>query len=184
MSKKYCLDTSGFSNPLEFMPQDIHPSLWRQVEATVTGGMLAATKEIYDELAHLPGSIGDCIKAHRDLILLELGDASWPWADYRAHASRMQVTHRAVISEYNGNRKNTVGLSDVSIVALAKALRLPVSAWRSVACRRAIPSAASPTCAHWRELSIYRSTTSCERKASAHDQLATRAGGWPIAGVH
>jgi hypothetical protein len=126
MRKKYCLDTSGFSNPLEFMPQDIHPSLWKQVEATVTSGILAVTREIYDELEHLPGSIGDCIRAHRDLILLELGDSSWPWADYRVHARRMQVTRRAVISEYNRNRKNTVGLNDVSIVALAKALHLPV----------------------------------------------------------
>jgi hypothetical protein len=26
--KKYCLDTSGLSNPLEFMPEDIHVTLW------------------------------------------------------------------------------------------------------------------------------------------------------------
>src|SRR5829696_7158492 len=67
MNKKYCLDTSGFSNPLEFMPQDIHPTLWKQVEAIVRSGLLAASKEIYDELEHLPGDIGACIKTHRDL---------------------------------------------------------------------------------------------------------------------
>lgn len=139
MNKKYCLDTSGFSNPLEFMPQDIHPTLWKQVEGIVTNGVLAATKEIYDELEHLPGDIGACIKAHRDLILLELGDASWPWPDYRTHASRMQVTHRSIISEYNGNRKGTVGLNDVSIVALAKALHLPVISME----KRSIPPSAT-----------------------------------------
>ena len=31
-----------------------------------------------------------------------------------------------MISEYNGNRKGTVGLNDISIVALAMTLRLPL----------------------------------------------------------
>jgi hypothetical protein len=38
----------------------------------------------------------------------------------------MRVTYKDVISEYNGNRKNTVCLNDLSIIALAKTLRLPV----------------------------------------------------------
>jgi hypothetical protein len=38
----------------------------------------------------------------------------------------MKVRHEAVISEYNGNRKNTIGLNDLTIIALAKTLGLPV----------------------------------------------------------
>jgi hypothetical protein len=38
----------------------------------------------------------------------------------------MKVSHEAVISEYNGNRKNTIGLNDLTIIALAKTLGLPV----------------------------------------------------------
>jgi len=36
------------------------------------------------------------------------------------------VKYASVISEYNGNRKNTVGLNDLTIIALAKTLGLPV----------------------------------------------------------
>jgi hypothetical protein len=38
----------------------------------------------------------------------------------------MKVKYAAVISEYNGNRKGTIGLNDLTIIALAKTLGLPV----------------------------------------------------------
>jgi hypothetical protein len=43
----------------------------------------------------------------------------------------MRTTHHDIISEYNGGRKGTVGLNDVSIVALAKTLGLPVISMES-----------------------------------------------------
>lgn len=44
----------------------------------------------------------------------------------------MRLTYKAVISEYNGNRKSTICLNDVSIIALAKTLTLPVVSMESL----------------------------------------------------
>lgn len=123
--KKYCLDTSGFSNPLEFMPEDIHPLLWERIAQIVSAGIFAATTEIYLELERLPGTIGECLKASSDAIRLEIGD-DWDWTTYLGHIERMRNAYRHVISEYNGDRKGTAGLNDISIIALAKTLGLPV----------------------------------------------------------
>jgi Domain of unknown function (DUF4411) len=124
--KAYCLDTSGVSNPLGFMPEDIHPSIWASVAKLVTSGKFAATAEIYDELCHLPGTFGGCLKANAENIQLEVEEETWDWQSYVATYEEMKTTYQAVISEYNGNRKNTVGLKDLTIVALAKTLGLPV----------------------------------------------------------
>jgi hypothetical protein len=48
------------------------------------------------------------------------------WNAYIAHYERMKIEYEAVISEYNSNRKNTIGLKDLTIIALAKTLGLPV----------------------------------------------------------
>ena len=124
--KAYCLDTSGVSAPLEFMPEDIHTSIWSGVADLVTAGKFAVTAEIYDELCHLPGPFGECIKANEDNLQLEIEEDDWDWKTYVSHYERMKTTYAAVISEYNSNRKNTVGLKDLTIVALAKTLEIPV----------------------------------------------------------
>lgn len=130
--KAYCLDTSGLSNPLEFMPEDIHPTLWAKIEAIVCAGRFAATAEIYDELTHLPGSIGNCLQQNKDAVLMEVASGQWDWNGYIAHGTRMQADHHDFISEYNGNRKGTVGLNDISIVALARCIALPVISMESL----------------------------------------------------
>jgi hypothetical protein len=124
--KKYCFDMSGLSTPLELMPPDIHVTMWTKVEAILASGEIAITKEIYDEMAHLPGSIGDCIKKCEALLVLEVEQDNWDWPTYIERAARMQVDYEGVISEYNGDRKNTVCLNDISIIALTKTLGLPV----------------------------------------------------------
>lgn len=124
--KKYCLDTSGLSNPLEAMPADIYVSLWAQIEARITGGDLACTAEIYEELTHLEGPIGDCIKDNEPNLRLEVGDASWDFPTYLEHATRLQVEYAAFLRENHSGKKSTVGLNDLSIIALAKTLALPV----------------------------------------------------------
>jgi hypothetical protein len=123
--KKYCLDTSGLSTPLEFMPEDIHPTIWAKVADLVAAGTFASTVEIYEELKHLPGPIGECLKANGDNVQMEL-EEDWNWAIYLNHYEEMKVRHQAVISEYNNNRKGTIGLNDLTIIALAKTLGLPV----------------------------------------------------------
>ncbi len=117
---------SGISNPLEVMPQDIHQSMWARVEALILSGDVAVTKEIYDEMYHIPGQIGDCIRANEALLVLEVEQQGWDWQTYLAHATQLQGAYEHVISEFNGGRRNTIGLNDLSIIALGKTLDLPV----------------------------------------------------------
>jgi hypothetical protein len=77
-------------------------------------------------LCHLPGSFGECIKANQENLQLEIEEEGWDWKTYVAHYEEMKTKYASVISEYNGNRKNTVGLKDLTIIALAKTLNLPV----------------------------------------------------------
>lgn len=108
------------------MPEDIHSSLWSQVAKLVDGGKFAVTTEIYEELIHLPGTIGDCIRNNKENLQFEIEEEHWDWESYLAHVERMRESYKDVISEYNGNRRNTVGLNDISIIALGKTLGLPV----------------------------------------------------------
>jgi hypothetical protein len=123
--KKYCLDTSGLSNPLEFMPEDIHPTIWAKMAGLVTSGTFAVTVEIYEELKHLPGPIGECIKANGPALQMEI-EEDWDWKTYLAHYEELKIKYAEVISEYNSNRKGTIGLKDLTIIALAKTLGLPI----------------------------------------------------------
>ncbi|MFZ3352801.1 MAG: DUF4411 family protein [Xanthobacteraceae bacterium] len=124
--KKYAFDTSGISNPLETMPEDIHESMWRGFKAKcLESGIIAVTQEIYDEMVHIPGSVGQCIKDQKDNMLMDVG-GDWDWGAYITHTNKMEDNHHDYISEYCGGSKKTVGLNDISIIALAKALGLPV----------------------------------------------------------
>lgn len=124
--KRYCFDTSGITNPLETMPQDIHESMWRKIESILASGDVAVNREIYDEMVHIEGSVGDCIRANASQLVLEIQDNGWDWQTYLAHVTSMQATYQQYISEYNNDRKNTVCLNDISIIALAKTLGLPL----------------------------------------------------------
>jgi len=126
VTKAYCPDMSGLSTPLENMPEDIHKALWAKVAKIVASGKFAVTTEIYEELQHLPGPIGACVNENESNLVLEVEEESWDWPTYLGHVERMRVAYKDVISEYNGNRKNTVCLNDLSIIALAKTLGLPV----------------------------------------------------------
>ena len=86
---------------------------------------VAVTQEIYDEMEHLPGSVGQCIKDNKNSLLLEVGE-DWDWGSYIDHLNKMQEDHKDFISEFIGGSKKTVGLTDISIIALAKTLKLPV----------------------------------------------------------
>lgn len=92
----------------------------------VTAGKFAVTAEIYDELCHLPGPFGECIKANESNLQLEIEEDSWDWKSYVKIYEELKVKYASVISEYNSNRKNTIGLNDLTIVALAKTLKIPV----------------------------------------------------------
>jgi len=126
--KRYCVDMSGLSNPAseDVAPQDIHVSLWAKIHVLVENGSIAVTEEIYDELCHIPPPLGDCIKENKGFLLLEVDDDNWDGPTYIEHATRMQDDHKQFIREFNGGSKGTVGLNDITIIALAKTLKLPV----------------------------------------------------------
>jgi hypothetical protein len=129
------------------MPEDIHETLWSRVGDVILAGSFAATTEIYEELIHIPGKLGGHITSNPDLIRLEVGDDAWEWTTYLDHVGRLRKDHKDHISEYNGNRKGTVGLNDVSIIAMALAMKLPVISMETMLpatakCRR-IPNVCS-----------------------------------------
>ncbi len=142
--KKYCVDTSGFSNPVESLPDDIYGALWRRVIPVIEAGEIAVTTEIYDKMnGSLYSFVGACIDVNKAAMVLEIGDNSWDFTTYVSVATDLQLRHHDFISEYNHNRDGTVGLNDISIIALAKALNLPLVSMESSATgspvRRRIP---------------------------------------------
>lgn len=130
--KLYCLDTSGISHPLEIMPESIgmYQHIWSHIRTKIEAGVFAVNAEIYDELCRLPGQVGICLRNNKDNLVLEIGEA-WHWERYVENFEEMRLRHQGIISEYNGNRKGTVGVNDVSIVALAKTLELPIISMES-----------------------------------------------------
>jgi hypothetical protein len=126
MSYMYCLDTSGFSNPLMDMPDDIHVSLWTQVMASITSDRVCWNGEIAEELKSIYGNVGACLNGQKRTCCLEVGDDDWDWESYLVTYEQWQVTYTPFISEHNGGKKNTIGLNDLSIVALAKTMGLPL----------------------------------------------------------
>ena len=123
---KYCLDTSGFSNPLETLPDDIHMTMWEKVKAVINAGDICFNVEIQQELKSINGSVGESLAGCADKCMLEVGDDSWDWKTYLANYEALKEKYKDVISEFHGYRKGTVGLNDISIIALAKTLKLPV----------------------------------------------------------
>ncbi len=124
--KRYCFDTSGISNPLENMPIDIHGSLWELLLEFFEAGYVAVTTEIFEEMILLPDGIGERIKMAKDHLVLEVGEPIWRWQDYIDNSNRMQDTYHDFISEFTGGSSKTICLNDLSIVALAKTLNLPL----------------------------------------------------------
>lgn len=124
--KRYCFDTSGISNPLETMPDDIHESIWLKFNILIKEGHLAVTEEIYEEMTHIQGIVGSTIVKHKQQMVLEVNDPSWNWSAYVGFVRDMQIRHSVFVSENLGHKAGTIGLNDLSIIALAKSLDLPL----------------------------------------------------------
>lgn len=128
---RYCLDTSGLSNPLQTMPDDIHVTIWEKVKAVIQAGVFCYNVEIHKELQLINGSVGKCLMDCADGCLFEVGEADWDWKTYLEILEALKQKYKTCISEYNGNRKDTVGLNDISIIALAMTLNLPLISMES-----------------------------------------------------
>jgi len=127
--KRYCFDTSGFSNPHETMPEDIpiYGPLWRCMITLVESAAIATTTELYKEMCHITGDFGACLNSNKSSLVLEVDNPDWDALTYVRHYVRMQREHRAFISEYSQmGSKKTICLADLTGIAMAKTLRLPL----------------------------------------------------------
>jgi len=131
LTHRYCLDTSGFSNPLMEMPEDIHKTLWPGVIAKVQTEIFCWNFEIGKEMQSIQGKVGEALSNCNGTCCYEVDKGNWDWAEYIETNKQWRTRFRQYISEYNGNRKNTIGLNDLSIVALAHTLGLPVVSMES-----------------------------------------------------
>lgn len=124
---RYCLDTSGITNPLLDMPPDVHVTLWHEIMRLIQEGVFCWNMEIWIELSpSVSGEIGECLALSNELVCFEVGIGDWPWQKYLKNVELIRAKYKDYISEYNGNRKGTISLNDCSIVCLAKTLDLPV----------------------------------------------------------
>ena len=123
--KRYCLDTSGLSNPLQNMPEDIYVSLWKSVCNQIQLGHFATTQEVYDELSLLPGVLGNFIKAHKAEMVLEIGKDEWDSSQYLTNFDQYYPNYEKFIAGTGGS-KVSLSVPDFSIVILGKTLSLPV----------------------------------------------------------
>jgi hypothetical protein len=123
--KRYCLDMSGFSNPLQSIPEDIYVTLWAKLCEMVVAGDFAVTDEVYEELTHIPGDVGQCIKDHKAELVLEVGSGDWDWTSYLEHYDALHGGYEPWIVGTGGS-KVSLSTADLSIVVLAKTLALPV----------------------------------------------------------
>lgn len=124
--RKYVFDTSGLSNPLEVMPEDIHVTLWGKVMTIFSTGHVCVNTEIFEEMILIDGYVGSQLINMESAIKLEIGDEDWSWQRYLEIFNQMKSTHVDYISEYNQDRKGTIGLNDLSIIAMAKTLGIPL----------------------------------------------------------
>jgi len=65
---------------------------------------------------------------------MELKDESWNWKSYVDHGIRMLEEHKDFIAEYTDMKTDdTVCLNDMTIIALAKTLQIPLVSMESSA---------------------------------------------------
>lgn len=123
---EYCLDTSGLSNPYIEVPPTIYKTLWQIVYDLIDVRTFCWTKEIDSQLSLIQGDLGAKLREQSRHCCFEIGTDNWPWREYINTINEWRYVYQENISEYNGNRKNTIDLTDLSIVALAKVLEKSV----------------------------------------------------------
>lgn len=108
------------------MPYAIHEPMWRRVENVLTSGIVAVTHEIFVEMSKIDGFIRTAIDANQEQLELEIGEDDWDSNVYSGYVDKFRKRHKDFISEYIGGRNDTICLTDISIVALAKTLAVPL----------------------------------------------------------
>ena len=139
--KRFCFDNSGFTNPHVRMPEKVgvYRTLWGHMIDFVAAGHIATTQEVYDEMCHVPDDFGECIRENRSALVLEVGEGDWNFDGYIRHYRRMAKAYEAHLSEYTRmSAADTICLTDMTVIALAKTLDLPVVSEESSAAQSPI----------------------------------------------
>lgn len=118
------------------MPEDVDVfrPVWDCVIGCIEAGHIGVTSEVYNEMCHITGDVGQCIRDCKPQLLMEVNDASWDSRAYIQQFNRMSKVHREWIAEYAGKSPaKTVCIHDLTAVALAKTLGLPLISMESSA---------------------------------------------------
>ena len=126
MTHRYCLDTSGFSNPFAEMPYEIHRNFWNNIMLKIWSEIFCWNTEIAEEMERINDPIGPELKNHNRSCCYEIGIGNWDWESYQTTIEEWKKEFKQYISERDNNRKDTIGYNDLSIVALAHSLGLPL----------------------------------------------------------
>jgi hypothetical protein len=111
------------------MPEDValYGPVWECVITAIEAGKIAVTAEIYEELCHITGDVGDCIRDNKESLLMELDDPSWGPLQYIANFDQMRKNQAEWIAEYSmKSPARTITSPDLTGIALAKTLALPL----------------------------------------------------------
>lgn len=74
---KYCLDTSGFSNPLMQQRETVYVSLWQRIRILISNGTFCWNAEIAAELEGIHGETGQMLQHCNGNCCLEIEEGFW-----------------------------------------------------------------------------------------------------------
>lgn len=118
------------------MPEEIplYAPVWDCVTRCIVEDKIAVTTEIYKELAHITGDVGECIRANKASMVLEVDEPSWDSGLYISYFNRMRKDYRDWIAEYSfKSSAKTICIPDLTAIALGKTLKVPVVSMESSA---------------------------------------------------
>lgn len=122
----YCLDTSGVSKPWLELPVRVFPTLWLKVWDRIENDCFCWNDEIAQEIDRLDDPLRKKLKSREHVCRFRNDSTLWPYGNYSNLILEWERKYSQYIQENHGNRTGTIGRADLSIVALAKTLTLPI----------------------------------------------------------
>lgn len=65
----YSVDSSGILDLFRYYPPDVFPTIWKQMDSAVTGGVIFAIDEVYRELEKKDDVAFQWLKARRNIVV-------------------------------------------------------------------------------------------------------------------
>jgi hypothetical protein len=110
----YSLDSSGILDLFRYYPPDVFPTIWTQMEAAASGGIVFAVDEVYRELERKDDTAFRWLKARRSMIVAID-------TEIQKRVAAILAAHPRLID----TRKNRSS-GDPFVIGLAQARRLSV----------------------------------------------------------